>query len=214
MRRLKKKGSLELSINTIVIVVLALTLLGLGLAFIRGQIQNISGTTGAVQEQIKQQILDDLRTGNKPLSFPTNEISLQSKDQTNLAIGVKNTGDSTLRFKIIIKDLNMPAEGEEDISKESATACHGSDYDSSDSDNKGLLKSVSNQQGCFFWNENPQILPVGGAEVYPIKHFAKQTQDTYMYQITIMKDNQDDEGNWEDSFDEEYASKTFFVRVT
>jgi hypothetical protein len=34
-----KKGGMELSINTIVILILAITMLGLGLTFIRGMMQ-------------------------------------------------------------------------------------------------------------------------------------------------------------------------------
>ena len=40
-----KKASLEMSIQAIVIVVLAMTLLGLGLGFIRGMFKNIGSTT-------------------------------------------------------------------------------------------------------------------------------------------------------------------------
>ena len=38
-----KKGALELSINAIVIVILAMTLLGLGLGFVRGMFGKITG---------------------------------------------------------------------------------------------------------------------------------------------------------------------------
>ena len=64
-----KKASLEMSIQAIVIVVLAMTLLGLGLGFIRGMFKNIGSTTEDVTEQVRQRILDDLITGDKKISF-------------------------------------------------------------------------------------------------------------------------------------------------
>ncbi len=97
-----KKSSLSISINAIVVIVLAMTFLGLGLGFVRNMFSGLSETTGSVQEQIKQQILDDLRTGNKKLSFPTNEIKMGYKESKVLAVGVKNTGSEPLTFTLQI----------------------------------------------------------------------------------------------------------------
>ncbi len=107
MRR-SKKADLNMSIQAIVIIVLAMTLLGLGINFIRGQFGSLTETTSSVQEQIKQQILDDLRTGNKKLSFPASEVTMERSDATVIAIGVKNTGNQQLEFKI---DMGCTQEG-------------------------------------------------------------------------------------------------------
>ena len=72
-----KKGSLNLSIQAIVIVVIAFVVLGLGLSFVRGQFKSITETSTGVQEQIRQQILEDLRTGDKKLSFPATTLSIE-----------------------------------------------------------------------------------------------------------------------------------------
>ena len=95
-----KKSSLELSIRTIVVVVLAMTLLGLGLGFIRSMFENLGETTFSVQDQIKQQILEDLRTGDKKLSFPTSEIKIGKQASKILAVGVKNTEEISDDFYI------------------------------------------------------------------------------------------------------------------
>ena len=58
---MNKKGDLNLSIQAIVIVVIAFVVLGLGLGFVRGQFKSIQETSTGVQEQIRQQILEDLR---------------------------------------------------------------------------------------------------------------------------------------------------------
>jgi hypothetical protein len=100
--RKSKKSSLNISINAIVIIVLAMTFLGLGLGFVRNMFGGISETAFSVQDQIKQQILDDLRTGDKKLSFPTTEVQIPHRDAKVLAIGVKNTEPSRLEFTIDI----------------------------------------------------------------------------------------------------------------
>ena len=156
-----KKGSLELSINAIIIIVLALTLLGLGLAFIRNQITSLGDTTTAVQEQIRQQILDDLRTGNKKLSFPTSEIKIQSNGETVVAIGVKNVEDNDLNFRIEMYDLTTPGA-------------------------ETLLTSGTATGSRFFWDTSNQVLSVGEANVYGIKLFAPQGADTYLYKVKII----------------------------
>ena len=73
-----KKAALNLSIQAIVIIVIAFVFLGLGIKFVRDQIEGVGATSTSVQEQISQQILDDLRTGNKKLSFPATKLTLEN----------------------------------------------------------------------------------------------------------------------------------------
>src|SRR3989338_10113140 len=96
--RSNKRASLELSVNAIVIVVLAFAMLGLGLIFVRNLFSGITETTTQVEEQVKQQILDDLRTGNKPLSFPVQRVKVGVGDKKDLAFGVLNTQDDILNY--------------------------------------------------------------------------------------------------------------------
>jgi len=99
---MNKKGSLELSIQAIVIVVIAFVVLGLGLGFVRNQFANFGGIADQVQEQIKQQITDDLARGDKKLSFPVSEITLNKKQSEVTGLGVKNVNVGTLKYRIEI----------------------------------------------------------------------------------------------------------------
>lgn len=60
MRR-KKKGALQLSINAIVILILAITMLGLGLAFIKGlfggTVEKLKGMTEQIEESERIELL-------------------------------------------------------------------------------------------------------------------------------------------------------------
>ena len=98
--RSTKKASLELSIRAIVIVILAMTLLGLGFGFIRSMFENITDISEGVTQQIQQQIRDELISGEKRLSFPRDEITLKKGESTILAIGIKNKQDEDLFYKI------------------------------------------------------------------------------------------------------------------
>ncbi|MBW2978463.1 hypothetical protein KY331_06470 [Candidatus Woesearchaeota archaeon] len=108
-----KRASLNLSINAIVIIVLAMTMLGLGLGFIRGQFKQITKTTITVQKQVEEQIMEDLRTGNKKLSFPSTDVSLDRGSTATFALGVKNTqGVGALVFTINISATEARGEGD------------------------------------------------------------------------------------------------------
>jgi hypothetical protein len=156
-----------------------MTFLGLGLGFVRNMFGGVSDMTVSVQEQIKQQILDDLRTGDKKLSFPTTQVKVGSKEETIISIGVKNTGDQDLNFEIII----------EQDENEATPATNDADDPSVD--------------GAFFWDNTEQKLEPGEANVYGIKYFAPTSKTTYLYKVVIYDLDADDE----------YTSKSFFIRV-
>lgn len=103
-----KKGSLEISIQAIVIVVLAMTLLGLGLGFIKGMFKNITSTTEDVSEQVRQKVLDDLVQGDKKISFPKTEITIDKGGSTVLTVGIRNKGDTSLTYKMRFTAVNGP----------------------------------------------------------------------------------------------------------
>ena len=95
-----KKASLEISIQAIVIVVLAMTLLGLGLGFIKGMFKNITSTTEGVTDQVRQKVLEDLVQGDKKISFPKTEVVVDKGGSTVLTVGIRNKGDLPLLYKI------------------------------------------------------------------------------------------------------------------
>tara|TARA_Y100000310_G_scaffold191612_1_gene191554 strand:+ start:317 stop:919 length:603 start_codon:yes stop_codon:yes gene_type:complete len=103
--RRNKRASLELSIRAIVIVILAMTLLGLGLGFVRNMFQDIGGITTDVTEQIKEQVTAQLRTSGEKLSFPAT-VALSRGELKTLTIGVQNTGSELIYFGF---DLNWDA---------------------------------------------------------------------------------------------------------
>jgi len=103
--RFSKKASLDMSISTIVVVILAMTLLGLGLGFIRNMFSNITDTTEQVNEDTKQKITDDMATSDKKVSFPRTDIVINKGDDLTLTVGIRNKRDSPLCYRIIFEGV-------------------------------------------------------------------------------------------------------------
>ena len=159
-----KRASLNLSINAIVIIVLAMTMLGLGLGFIRGQFKQITKTTITVQKQVEEQIMEDLRTGDKKLSFPSTDVTLDRGSTSTFAMGVKNTqGVGALEFTIEVSVTGAksnPAAAPEELT----------------------------QKLSFFYDEGPYTLGPADSQVYAfqITDIANAV-DTYKVKILIKR---------------------------
>jgi len=187
MRRYSKKADLSISINAIVIIVLAMTFLGLGLTFVRGMFKNIGETTTKVSEQIEQQILDDLRRGDKKLSFPQEEVSIEGGKSTVIAIGIKNTGAGDDYYCIELWEIAGNTQIQLDP-----------------------LTSVSQSEPFnFYWDEGPQHLNANEANVYGIKLFTDPAlrSQTKLLKVVIMGEG----ALTSCGTTVEYTSKTFFV---
>ncbi len=184
---MNKKGSLNLSIQMIVIVVIAFVVLGLGLGFVRTQFSSISDTSSQVQKQIEQQVLDDLRRGNQKLSFPTDELILETGEDTVQAIGVKNTKDSSLMLRVAF-------EVKTSVSFEKFT---------SEVDFPFTTVGGVSTNSKIIWNGDLQSFPPGEARVIPVTITAPDRIGTYLYKVVI----EQEDGS---VFDE----RTFFIKTS
>ncbi len=184
-----KKASLNLSINAIVIVVLAMTLMGLGLGFIRNIFKGLEEQREEVTEQIRSQILEDLRTGNKKLSFPSTEINVEKGQAKVIAMGVKNT--QALEALDFVVDINIL---QAQIAGDTIT---GAEAEALDDIN-------------FFYDSTSKRLKVTEADVYSIRMTAGGRKGVYMTKIEIKE--ADEEGSAIEGIPP-YAEKTFFVNM-
>ena len=195
-----KKGSLELSINAIIIVVLAMTLLGLGLGFIRGMFKKITGTTETVQEQVKEQILEDLRTGDKKLSFPSVNVNLERGSTTTIAFGVKNTkGVGDINFLLDIRVTG--AKGDASITE---TAIYGT----------ATAEPIMETPVSFFYNQGPFTLGAADSEVYAVQVTDdRNAVDVYKVRMRVISYELGPDGFPDPTSEQTYAEKTFFLNV-
>jgi len=138
-----KRASLEISIQAIVIVVLAMTILGLGLGFVRGLFKNITSTTEDVTEQVRQKILDDkydyFLSLEQDVIPPKNIIErlLQHKKRvvTGIYFNYINVKKSVELAPVVWSKVNMEKE-ERYFLKPSEL-------------NKGLIKIAMSGLGCI-----------------------------------------------------------------
>ena len=106
--RHNKKADLELSIRTIVIVILAMTILGFGLTFMRGLFGNITDISGSTFDKIKDQLQKDLISGSEKLAFSQSKITVERGKSELLGWGIKNQGNQKLRYWAEFTPIKCP----------------------------------------------------------------------------------------------------------
>ena len=107
--RFNKKASLEISIQAIVIVVLAMTLLGLGLGFIRGMFKNVGGLTEQVTEDVRNKIGRQLIESDEKVAFPRSQVTIRRGEAVILDVGIRNKGNADIDYKMEVKGVDGPA---------------------------------------------------------------------------------------------------------
>jgi hypothetical protein len=144
-----------------------------------------------VTEQVRAQILEDLRTGNKKLSFPSTEITLEKGKSKVLALGVKNT-QATDQLEFIIKVVLLQAQ----------VGANTYTYDGTSWGNvpTGLDLGVD-----FFYDQTGKTLGVTESNVYSIRATANKAKGVYMTKIELMKNTP--------AGPSLYEEKTFYINV-
>ncbi len=90
-----KKATLELSINAIVVLILAITILGLGLGFIRGQFGQLEEQFSKVSSDIQNQIIEDIKKSGDLVSFSRLTFeSVKAGTKNDFYFGMKSTETS------------------------------------------------------------------------------------------------------------------------
>jgi len=96
-----KKGALELSMNTIVIIVIGVTLLALGLVFVRGLFDRLSGQTNLIFDEADAAITQ-LAAHEGKLTVPT-QFEVTRGKQSNLNIYLVNELNEMKTFNVGIE---------------------------------------------------------------------------------------------------------------
>ncbi len=103
---MNRKASLNLSIQAIVIIVLAMTILGLGLGFVRGLFDNIVGISESTFQKITEQLSTDLATSSAPLLFSQTKLNME-RGKSDLQGLVSETME-TLRLSMVLTLKQTP----------------------------------------------------------------------------------------------------------
>jgi len=189
---MRKRASLNLSIESIVIVVIAFTVLGLGLAFVKSQIGDLTKTSTQVQANIRDKILEDMRSSGKKLSM-TQEISLERGKEVVENVGIVNTDTGTHKFGIRIDAIKMQdANG-----------------------NPGTIDKMNKDINFFYITSIIKELSPTAGDVIPVTISAKSSgAGNYLYTVLVFDDSrcqQPDAMNCDAST--AYDTRSFFVKV-
>ncbi len=103
VRGVSRKGAMELSMNTIVVVVIGITLLVLGLVFVRGIFTRLGGLGGSAFQKAEQE-LQQIQSGETKINFPQN-VEVKKGGSAVEELRVCNT-DGTLEAS---SDLKLEA---------------------------------------------------------------------------------------------------------
>ena len=125
---MRKKGSLNLSVNAIVVLILAITMLGLGLGFMKGMFGKVSGKIDAA---IDSADLKNPPSLDDPLTISTKTITINRGGSGDVQVAYLNTNVSS-----------------EDVLLE--VVCTGTDFDSADGTVQYGGKSVD-AAGTIVW---------------------------------------------------------------
>jgi len=215
MRR-NKKAALELSITAIVVLIIAVTVLGLAIGFIKKQFG--AGTELFTQEysNIKQQMQDDMRSSGELLAFSfSGEVDV-GKPQ-DAYVGIRNTaqnrgtGDSVC-FAIQMKCIQAFNPENSCFAGENNVAVGGYDMDGGD-----FVRTLEPNRNWFKTFLGTTDIPNFDATVLPVEWLVRGVQpDLYQMELSVYKSPIDEDCgatgyDWTNA--ELYASKRFTVEI-
>jgi hypothetical protein len=194
--KLNKTGSLQLSINAIVVLILAITILGLGLGFIKTQFGAMEEQFTTVSDEIKNDLIDKIKTSGELLAFNKIDMKAITGKPEDFYIGIKNTDSTTKCFMMNFTCIRGKSTGQ-------PSYCTDTDIGSNSTTNTDWFTT-------FFEKD----VDGGQVDVVPIRLLVSSgvAADTYLAKVNLNKGN-DTCGapNLDYSL---YKSKQFYVEIT
>ncbi len=125
-----KKAGLQVSINAIVILIFAITILSLGIVFIKNMFSKVSGQFEDVTQQTRDALIEKLRSSSERLALNVEDITLKPGEEKNIYFALKNELDDKHTFSIFGSG-NIDNTGEWD-GADSVVKCYDSTSESAD----------------------------------------------------------------------------------
>ncbi|MFH1850139.1 MAG: hypothetical protein ABH879_08235 [archaeon] len=103
-----KLGSLDLSINAIVVLILAITMLGLGLGFMRDTFSSTTEQFDEVSENMRAQLIEELKQTNSRIEFNKADMEIKRGEKRSVFFAIRNDLNGDYVFDLIHKDGAVP----------------------------------------------------------------------------------------------------------
>ena len=201
-RRKVKLGSLQLSIEAIVVLIIAITVLGLGLSFIRKLFTGTTEKLAGISDQLSEEDRRGLEQSQQEISLLTSDLKVAGKD-LDLNFAIRNNRKDEVTFQL--QDNSKAA-------LERAFYC----YDLI-SDDTGARDSLKGEGKFIRFDTFPSIaVKAGKSQVIPLKVTVDADAPTTVYQcrldLKIIKIKKSD-GSEQDktSSPEAYSTKEFTI---
>jgi len=93
---MNKKGAIELSMTTIIVIVIGITILSLGLVWIRSVFTDIGGLTQGAFEQGETQISEIFEATNEPVALSPSEVTVAQGDTSTASLAINNLASAAV----------------------------------------------------------------------------------------------------------------------
>ncbi|MBW2969492.1 hypothetical protein KY314_05270 [Candidatus Woesearchaeota archaeon] len=208
---MNKKAALQLSINAIVILILAITILSLGIVFIKSQFGALTDRFAEVSAEIKSELINKIKDTGELLVFNRVEIEAKLGKPEEFYMGIKNTApnlnepEKSVCFVPAIKCIN--ALNGECFDGRNNVYVGGSDL----SIGPGTPPEVK-----WFSLFKEMDIKTGEVGVYPITlQIAQALPDTYLMELAVYKYSQGEDCSTGGILDERpYQAKQFFIKLS
>jgi hypothetical protein len=96
----KKKGSLELSVNAIVILILAITILGLGIGFIKSMFDKTTRQIIDINKDIASKMTQDLKESTERIKLDQDNLEIEQGKTKEIYLALRNELDNDYTYTI------------------------------------------------------------------------------------------------------------------
>tara|TARA_Y100000310_G_scaffold315803_1_gene366785 strand:- start:362 stop:853 length:492 start_codon:yes stop_codon:yes gene_type:complete len=96
---MNKKGAIEFSMTTIMVIIVGVVVLSLGIAWVMGSFEKIGGITDAAFEGAKEQLGAKL-TAQDPMGVSPSTVTLAPGKSTTVAVGYLNAGSTSVSVSL------------------------------------------------------------------------------------------------------------------
>jgi hypothetical protein len=120
---MRPKKGMELQVNFIVMLVLAIAMFSLGLTVLYMVFSGAQEYEDRISEQMERQMEDLMYTGGKKVVIPSNQVTLEKGDAHTFWIGIRNHLDDVTAFRAVIDCVGALKPNEDVICDSESEPC-------------------------------------------------------------------------------------------
>jgi hypothetical protein len=116
MKNKKDKGQMEMSVGTIVTIVLLVTLLILGIVLIKNIFNSATSVVDLTDQQLREEINKLFSEDSKISIYPgTRLVEVRQEATTGVGVGIKNllastAGEKTFGYNVVVSDADLQSK--------------------------------------------------------------------------------------------------------